>query len=174
MLPKPLAVEFSQVIQGTAERDEAEISPAQIAAAFERAYVNTSTPVHVTGYRSEAQGEKQRHSISVEIDGTPHVLSDEASGPIDAFVKALGARVGQPFEIDSYSQHAIGAGKSARAVAYVRVVAADDGRAAFGVGVHESILMASLSAVAAAVNRTSAPLSPREREREAAGAQRAR
>jgi 2-isopropylmalate synthase len=162
VLPKALAVQFSQLIQGAAERDEAEISPAQIAAEFERAYVAQHTPVRVTGYRSEAQGGKQRHSISVEIDGTAHVLSDEASGPVDAFVKALGQRMGQSFEIDSYSQHAIGAGKSARAVAYVRIVDAD-GHAAFGVGVHESILMASLTAVASAVNRASDPLSHRAR-----------
>jgi 2-isopropylmalate synthase len=152
VLPRALAVELSQVIQAEAERDESEIAPAQIAQVFEREYVARSAPVRVSGYRSEAQGERQRHSISVEIDGTAHVLSDEASGPIDAFVKALGQRVAQHFEVESYSQHAIGAGKSARAVAYVRVVSAD-GRAAFGVGVHESILMASLSAVAAAVNR---------------------
>jgi 2-isopropylmalate synthase len=152
VLPRALAVELSQMIQAEAERDESEIAPAQIAQRFEREYVARSAPLCVTGYRSEAQGERQRHSISVEIDGTAHVLSDEASGPIDAFVKALGQRMGQSFEVESYSQHAIGAGKNARAVAYVRVVSAD-GRGAFGAGVHESILMASLSAVAAAANR---------------------
>jgi len=152
VIPKALAQELSQVIQATAERDETEIAPAQIAEVFERAYVVQHAPVRVTGYRSEAQGGRQRHSISVEIDGTAHVLSDEASGPIDAFVRALNQRLGHAFEVDSYTQHALGTGKSARAVAYVRVVDGE-GRAAFGAGVHESILLASLSAVAAAVNR---------------------
>jgi 2-isopropylmalate synthase len=150
-LPRALAVELSQVIQAEAERDESEIAPAHIAHVFEREYVARVEPVRVTGYRSEAQGERQRHSISVEIGGTPHVLSDEASGPIDAFVHALGQRMSQSFEVASYSQHAIGKGKSARAVAYVQLTG--EGESAFGVGVHESILVASLSAVAAAANR---------------------
>jgi 2-isopropylmalate synthase len=159
-LPKALAIELSGVIQAIAERDEAEIAPAQIAQIFAREYVSRQAPVRVTGYRSEAQGERQRHSISVEVGGAAHVLSDDANGPIDAFVRALNQRLGHSFEVDSYHQHAIGAGKSARAVAYVRVTQSD-GRAVFGVGVHESILMASLSAVASAVNRAVAEVEER-------------
>jgi 2-isopropylmalate synthase len=151
VLPRALAVELSQAIQAEAEREESEIAPAHIAEIFEREYIAQKAPVRVTGYRSEAQGERQRHSISVDIRGTPHVLSDEASGPIDAFVHALNQRLAQSFEVESYSQHAIGQGKSARAVAYVRITAGES--AAFGVGVHESILLASLAAVAAAANR---------------------
>jgi 2-isopropylmalate synthase len=152
VLPRALAVEFSQMIQAEAERDESEIPPAHIVEVFEREYVAQRSPVRVTGYRSEAQGERQRHSVSVEIEGATHVLSEEASGPIDAFVHALSQRLSQTFEVESYSQHAIGQGKSARAVAYVRITGAG-GKSAFGVGVHESILLASLSAVAAAANR---------------------
>jgi 2-isopropylmalate synthase len=152
VLPRALSVELSQQIQGRAERDETEISPQEIAAVFAREYIERAAPIHVVGYRSEAREGKQHHAISAEIDGVPHVLSEEAPGPIDAFIRALSARMGQAFEVESYNQHALGQGSKARAVAYVSVRVAG-GAGVFGVGVHESIVSASLAAVASAVNR---------------------
>jgi 2-isopropylmalate synthase len=152
VLPRALSVELSQQIQGRAEREETEISPKEIAAVFSREYIERATPIHVVGYRSEAREGKQHHAISAEIDGVPHVLSEEAPGPIDAFIRGLSERMGQAFEVESYNQHALGQGSKARAVAYVSVRVAG-GKSVFGVGVHESIVSASLAAVASAVNR---------------------
>jgi 2-isopropylmalate synthase len=151
VLPRALAVELSRVVQREAESSEAEIAPEQIAALFEREFVARATPLRVTGYRSEAHGELQRHEIEAELDGRRAVLSEHASGPIDAFVRALSKQVGRPLEVRSYEQHAVGRGKGARAIAYVALV--DAGAVSFGVGVHESIVLASLRAVAAAFNR---------------------
>jgi 2-isopropylmalate synthase len=60
--------------------------------------------------------------------------------------------------VHDYAEHAVSAGSSARAAAYVEVQATD-GTVRWGVGLDESILAASLKAVISAINRlrTSVP-----------------
>jgi 2-isopropylmalate synthase len=158
VLPRALAVELSRLVQQHTERSEAEISPNEIVELFQREFVQPCAPLQVTGYRSEAHGDLHRHEISVVLSGTRKMLSEHAGGPIDAFVQALGKQLARPFEVQSYTQHAIGQGAHARAIAYVCL---SDGisRETFGAGIHESIVLASLHAVAAAVNRLAAATS---------------
>jgi 2-isopropylmalate synthase len=151
VVPRALAVELSRVVQQQAESEEAEIAPERIVEIFEREFVRHG-PLQIRGYRSEAHGELQRHEIDVEFAGERVVLSENAGGPIDAFVRALGARYARTLEVGTYEQHALGHGKSARAIAYVSLIEGD-AAPCFGVGVHESIVLASLHAIAAAFNR---------------------
>jgi 2-isopropylmalate synthase len=76
----------------------------------------------------------------------------EGNGPIDAFVAGLQADLGVDLDVVDYSEHAVGAGSDATAVAYVETTSAD-GTVKWGVGQHESILTASLRAIVSAVNR---------------------
>ena len=72
--------------------------------------------------------------------------------PDRAFVAALQADLGIDLDVVDYAEHAVGAGSGALAVAYVETTRAD-GTVKWGVGMHESILTASLRAVVSAVNR---------------------
>ena len=67
-------------------------------------------------------------------------------------VAALQADLGIDLDVVDYTEHAVGAGSGALAVAYVETTRAD-GTVKWGVGMHESILTASLRAVVSAVNR---------------------
>ncbi len=53
-----------------------------------------------------------------------------------------------------YDEHAVGAGADARAASYIEAAVGD--RVLWGVGIHPSIVTASLRAVAGAVNRAAA------------------
>ena len=75
--------------------------------------------------------------------------------PPDAFLDALASSFGVDVRVSDYSEHAVGAGADAGAVAYVEVVTADEA-ALFGVGQDPSIAAASLRAVTSAVNRVAA------------------
>jgi len=66
-------------------------------------------------------------------------------------VHALNVELGTDVEVVDYAEHAVSAGSDATAVAYVEV-RTDDG-IRWGVGMHKSILAASLRAVLSAVNR---------------------
>ena len=76
----------------------------------------------------------------------------DGNGPIDAFVAGLQADLGLDLDVVDYSEHAVGAGSDATAVAYVETQSSD-GVVRWGVGQHESILTASLRAIVSAVNR---------------------
>jgi 2-isopropylmalate synthase len=155
VLPKDLSVELSQHIQREAERREGEVSPADIRAIFEREYVNRRDDFAVVSYESQSREEGERHQFTLEIGGEKQTIAAAASGPIDAFLVALAREGGISCGLDGYSEHALGQGREARAVAYVKL---DDGsgKPSFGVGIHANIVTASLYAIASALQRAGA------------------
>jgi 2-isopropylmalate synthase len=98
------------------------------------------------------------------VDGEPVSVVGTGNGPIAAFIDALERGLGLSFDVLDYAEHAVSAGHEANAAAYVELT---DGQRTvrWGVGVHKSILNASLLAVVSAVNRHRA-LSVRAREQE--------
>ncbi|HVZ35479.1 MAG TPA: 2-isopropylmalate synthase, partial [Polyangiaceae bacterium] len=155
VLPKELAIELSPHVQSEAERREGEVSPSDIRTIFEREYVNRSDVFRVLGYRTRPSTHGERHEFTLQIEGAPATIGAEGSGPIDAFMVALAAEGQLGFTLERYTEHALGHGHDARAVAYVALRDAH-GRITNGVGVHASIVTASLSAITSALNRARA------------------
>jgi 2-isopropylmalate synthase len=91
-------------------------------------------------------------TAQLTVNGEHRTVVGQGNGPIDAFVAALQADLGIDLDVVDYSEHAVGAGSSAAAVAYVETQTGD-GAVLWGVGRHESILTASLRAIVSAVNR---------------------
>jgi 2-isopropylmalate synthase len=56
------------------------------------------------------------------------------------------------FEISNYSEHALGSGEAAAAIAYIQIKTAD-GKSRWGAGVDTNIELASVRAVLSALNR---------------------
>jgi len=79
----------------------------------------------------------------------------DGNGPIAAFVHALSGMEGTSrFEIAYYSEHALGAGAEASAIAYIQIKLADR-RSVWGAAVDTNIELASIKAVLSALNRAS-------------------
>jgi 2-isopropylmalate synthase len=87
----------------------------------------------------------------LRIGDKTQAIRGEGNGPIDAFVSALRSALGVDLHVLDYSEHSLGKGAKAQAVAYVQAQLADD--ISYGVGRHESILTASMLAVLSAANR---------------------
>jgi 2-isopropylmalate synthase len=153
VLPKELAIAVSQCVQREAERTESEVPKADILALFRREFVNREDSLKVIGYQSRSEGQHERHDIRVEVNGVVRDLSALGNGPIDAFVTALAQQAGMSLTVEDYSEHALGKGADAHAVCYVTVTLNSTGKRSHGVGSHPSIVMASLSALASALNR---------------------
>jgi 2-isopropylmalate synthase len=88
-------------------------------------------------------------------------LSGSGRGPIEAFVRALRDGEIADLVVRDFSEHAFGfsehafgsgSGSDATAVAYVEVED-DAGRRVCGIGMHRSIVTASLNAIVSAENR---------------------
>jgi 2-isopropylmalate synthase len=88
------------------------------------------------------------------VDGEPVTVHGSGGGPISAFMAGLSETLGVDLDVVDYSEHAVSAGSDATAAAYV-ALQAPDGTIRWGVGMHESILLASLRAVVSGVNRHS-------------------
>jgi 2-isopropylmalate synthase len=152
VLPRRLQIEFSKTIQTITEDTGTEISPGDMWQAFETTYFPANAPVQFVSHEAVTDEGGAKVTIQLRVDGQPCTVTGQGNGPIAAFVDGLKTALGIEIDIHDYAEHAVSAGSSARAAAYVEVRAAD-GTVRWGVGTDESILAASLKAVVSAVNR---------------------
>ncbi len=153
-LPRRTQIEFSKVIQEVAEAEGGEVTPAQIWSSFSEEYLARTKPLDIVGHRSvEETDEGETLEVTVRVDGQEQVVTGHGNGPIDSFVDALGT-LDLDLRVLDYHEHAVGAGADANAACYIEAAVGD--RVLWGVGIHPSIVTASLRAVASAVNRAAA------------------
>jgi 2-isopropylmalate synthase len=151
-LPRRLQIEFSKTIQTITEDSGTEISPAAMWSAFLTEYLPESPSVQLISHETTTGTDGAKVVAQLLVDGAHRTIVGEGNGPIDAFIAGLQADLGVDLDVVDYSEHAVGAGSDATAVAYVETTSAD-GTVKWGVGQHESILTASLRAIVSAVNR---------------------
>ncbi len=168
-LPRRLQVEFSQVVQRRTDAEGGELSAAQLWAMFSDEYLHSNDPHSRWGrffpvrstIMSTDQGEDSIDSV-INDGGAEVHISGRGNGPIDAFIDAL-STLGIDVRVLDYTEHALSAGGDARAAAYVECAVGE--RVLWGVGLHESIVKASLRAIMSALNRAERDLVPAAGER---------
>jgi 2-isopropylmalate synthase len=153
-MPRALQVEFSGVVQRISDATGAEQTSADIWSAFEKEYLDADTPFsfvdHMTRVATNAS-EVRLMTATMKKDGKEKDIEGQGSGPIDAFVDAMRKETGKEIKVFSYSEHSVGVGADATAIAFVE--AEVDGKHLYGVGRSANIVSASLIAVTCAVNR---------------------
>lgn len=149
-LPRPLQVELAQLVQKTTDATGKEISAREIWQHFEREFVNVNQPVALVRHHFEHLGESGRMSATLRMADGERTINGRGNGPIDAFIDAL-RTIGLSVPLVDYSEHSVGRGANAKAVAYVEITGRDGSLT--GVGMNEDIVGASLEAVISAVNR---------------------
>jgi 2-isopropylmalate synthase len=151
-LPRRLQIEFSKTIQGITEDTGTEISPGHLWDTFVGEYLREDNAVQLVAHESTTGEEGAKVTAQLLVDGEHRTVSGQGNGPIAAFVHAIQTDLGIDIDVVDYSEHAVGAGSEATAVAYVETQGAD-GEVRWGIGMHESITTASFRAVVSAVNR---------------------
>ena len=161
-LPRRLQIEFSRTIQHITEDSGTEISPDSMWAEFDASYLE-DRPHGLQLRSAEVTTTDEGATVVAQllVDGESRTVKGEGGGPISAFMHALAEDPliggGLSLDVVDYAEHAVAVGgvsggADATAAAYVEAKAAD-GTVKWGVGLHESILTASLRAVVSAVNR---------------------
>jgi 2-isopropylmalate synthase len=151
VLPKGLAAEFAKVVQDITDASGTELQPDIIYQAFQREYLDPGR-YELADFDVHHEGrDRCRLKASLRERGTQVFLEAGGNGPIDAFVRGLREHAGIDIHVLDYSEHALGDGANATAVAYVQL-RAPDGATRFGVGQDEDIVAATLEAVLSAVN----------------------
>ncbi|MFC7488174.1 2-isopropylmalate synthase [Knoellia sp. CPCC 206453] len=157
-LPRRLQIEFSQVVQRRADEQGGEITAKELWKIFRDEYLPAKPGKHnewgrftPVSHTLVSAGDGRDHITAVMLDhGEEITLDGFGNGPIAAFIDALGT-LGVDVRVLDYSEHALSSGGDAKAAAYVECAVA--GRVLWGVGMHSSIVRASLTAVLSAVNR---------------------
>jgi 2-isopropylmalate synthase len=150
-LPRRLQIEFSKMIQFITEDSGTEITPAEMWSAFDQTYLNKGA-LELLSNESTTSDEGATVSATVRYNGVEREINGVGNGPLAAFVAAMQTDLGIDIDVVDYAEHAVGAGATATAVAYVEAQT-PDGEILWGVGLNPSILTASLEAVVSAVNR---------------------
>jgi 2-isopropylmalate synthase len=151
-LPRRLQIEFSKTIQLVTEESGTEISPADMWDHFVSEYLPDDAPVQLLSHEVTTTDDGATLTAQLLVDGAHRTVMGSGSGPLAAFVNGLATELDITVDIVDYSEHAVGSGSDATAVAYVESQA-PTGAVKWGVGMHPSILTASLRAVIGAVNR---------------------
>jgi len=150
-LPRRLQIEFSRTIQAITEDSGTEISPAQMWDAFSAAYLPDVPHVDLRSHEMASDSDGVTTvTAQLSVGGEPVTVVGSGNGPSSAFVESLSSIAPEGIDVVDYSEHALGAGASAVAVAYVETIASD-GSLRWGVGTDPNIITASFKAVLSAL-----------------------
>lgn len=154
-LPRRLQIEFSKTIQHITEDSGTEISPSVMWDAFSTEYLPETPRMRLRSHElhtstNDGQG-RTRLSAQIDVDGSAVTLTGEGDGPVEALVTALRHHWAGEFDVLDYTEHAIGRGADAQAVAYVESASGTSTR--WGIGTDPNITTASLRAVLSAFER---------------------
>ncbi|MFC4337287.1 2-isopropylmalate synthase [Salininema proteolyticum] len=155
-LPRRMQIEFSRAVQEHTDNSGREVSSREIHEIFRHEYHPEYQPnprLAVGSCNTSASGDEVTVEASVTFEGQDHKIVGSGNGPLSAFVKAL-EEIGVRVSVQEYVQHSLSTGTDAKSAAYVECAIGD--RTVWGAGVHSNITLATLRALASAVNRTEA------------------
>ena len=154
VMPRRLQVEFSGVVQHHAERLGGEVSADDIWDLFAQTYLEPAAPIRYREHRLYEHGSVQGIRLSVNIEGTPHILTGEGNGPINAAVHAF-LSAGIKVQVRSYEERSMVPGSddgNAQACAFMEIAGSGNGDF-YGVGIDGNIVTASIKALVSGINR---------------------
>lgn len=152
-LPRRLQIEFSQIVQQEMDSLGTEFTAADLWKIFRKEFGMDAA--QAPQYRLAEEDGVVTLNAKLHWDGQERVLEAQGTGPIDAFVQALSQSLGRQVRVMNYSEHAVGEGANAQAVAYVEV-RVDDSHTVFGVGMDANIVSASIRAILSGLRRAPA------------------
>jgi len=160
-LPKAMHPEIGRVVNEEADRTGSEITATELHDIFRKTYLEEVGPLVLGSFHADSEvsatgGQASHCRASVRFNGKEQEVEGYGNGPIDAFVHAVADLLEETsaggFTILNYSEHSLGTGAKAVAVAYIHLETATGGRV-FGVGQDTNIGLASIKAVVSAINR---------------------
>ena len=149
-LPRWAQVEFSGIVQQSAEETGAEISPGLIWQLFEQEYLLSDSGYQLQDYQINRDSKDQLVATLVSANNRIQIQG-EGKGALDAFANAITEEFGVKLDVLDFNEHSLTKGIDAEAVTYLQLRV--DNCRCMGVAIHEDIMTASLNAMLNAVNQ---------------------
>jgi len=152
-LPKDMQREFGPIANDEVDRLGREVSAAELKQMFWKEYIERTKPWRLGTFRTSSENGQVLCDATLFRDDFQFHVVGRGNGPLAALVHGLGAAGGPQFEITAYSEHALGSGEEAAAIAYIQIKHGN-GKTRWGAGVDTNIELASVRAVLSALNRS--------------------
>lgn len=152
-LPKKMQADFSQHVQRLADELGRELNADDIWTAFTLAYhVQTERKYFQLLDYSESRAADGTRVFTgkISVNGVERSVSGRGKGLIASVVTTLEENFDLNIKVLDYTEHAMGAGRNARAAAYL--MCETDGKVIWGCGIDEDVATASVRAVLSAAN----------------------
>jgi 2-isopropylmalate synthase len=153
ILPKEMQREFGPLANEEVDRLGREVTATELRDIFWREYIERTRPWRLESFRTEGNHGAMRCRAQLFENETARIIEGEGNGPIAAFAHGLKTAGVPDFEVCSYSEHALGTGADATAIAYFQIRITADKRPIWGAAVDTDIELASIKAVLSALNR---------------------
>ena len=151
-LPKEMQREFGPLANDAVDRLGREVTAAELRDIFWREYIERAAPYRLEEFAAEGAHGQFRCRATIFRKEEKLDVAGEGNGPIAAFVAGLQRAGVPPFGVTYYSEHALGEGAEASAIAYIQIETGD-GTRRWGANVDTNIELASIKAVISALNR---------------------
>ena len=149
-IPRGAQIQFSQAVQGVADKTGKEITSDMIWGIFEEEFLQKGKfSLHKFKSKKISKDENTEFiEATIEYNGEKIKISSKGNGPISAFVNAMRDHFNLTFMLNDFGQNTRSSGSSAEAAAYIEIKVPDEkGRSVFGVGIDTSITLAPIKAV---------------------------
>jgi len=150
-LPKDMQREFGPIANDAVDKLGREVSGAELKAMFWKEYIERNEPWKLNTFRTVSDNGKVHCEAALFRNGRAISIKGSGNGPLAALVQGF-VTSGLVFEIVGYNEHALSAGETAQAIAYIQIKTAD-GKTHWGAAVDTNIELASVKAVFSALNR---------------------
>lgn len=156
-VPKAMQPQVAAAVQQEAERSGGELAAPDIHQIFLEKFVEPSGRIELKNFRIQRPAPTGIDQTGVELalkaGGSVYAVIGTGGGPIEAAAAALRrCPAVPPFRVEAYSEHALGRGSDARAIAFIGLKT-DDGKVIYGAGIHENVNIAAITAMVNALNR---------------------
>ena len=156
-VPKAMQPQVATAVQQEAESSGGELTAPDIHRIFLEKFVEPSGRIELKNFRIQRPAPTGIDQTGVELalkaGGSVYAVIGTGGGPIEAAAAALRrCPAVPPFQVEAYSEHALGRGSDARAIAFIGLKT-DDGKAIYGAGIHENVNIAAITAMVNALNR---------------------
>lgn len=156
-VPKAMQPQVAAAVQQEAEHSGGELTAPEIHRIFLEKFAEPSGRIELKNFRIQRPAPTGIDQTGVELalkaGGSVYAVIGTGGGPIEAAAAALRrCPAVPPFQVEAYSEHALGRGSDARAIAFIGLKT-DDGKVIYGAGIHENVNIAAITAMVNALNR---------------------
>ncbi len=151
VLPPKMREDFGYHVKSISDHAHRELPAKEVYDILMRDYANVENHLKVTETHY-VQKNGIEASVTGEFEGKAFTASANGNGRLDAVSNALKTVVGDKYNLETYTEHALEVKSSSQAASYVSVKDAN-GKITWGVGIDSDIIVSSIKALVSAINR---------------------